>query len=118
MPISVFAASVISRAASHGRAFDEMLFHMPARYARLAEAGLIADAEAQNVYPDQELLSTCRTLFLDLPSMGRTILGLGLPTELLCALQTDGLAALPALDRACWEAFLAAEPRVARAASR
>jgi MoaA/NifB/PqqE/SkfB family radical SAM enzyme len=98
---------------SMGRAFDEMLFHFtPALQYRLAAAGRIAAVEAQNVYPDSELVRVCRTLSLDLRSMRRTVLRLGVPTELLDSIKRDGLEALPAIDRACWNAFVAKDPPI------
>jgi hypothetical protein len=46
---------------------------------------------------------------LDLPSIRRTLLGVGLPTEMAGEIEAKGLAALSPLDQECWEAFQKAD---------
>ena len=95
---------------SMGRAFDEMLFHLtPALQYRLAASGRIAGFEIQNAYPDSKLVGVCRSLSLDLRSLRRTALALGVATERLNSLVDHGLEALTEIDRACWDAFLGAD---------
>ena len=96
---------------SMGRAFDEMLFHFtPALQYRLAESNRMAAIQLQNVYPDSDLVKRCRELSLDLRSLRRTALSVGLPVEILNVIQRDGLDALPEIDQKCWRAFIASEP--------
>jgi MoaA/NifB/PqqE/SkfB family radical SAM enzyme len=93
------------------RAFDEVMFHFtPSLKGRLIASGRIADAEAHNIIPDHDLVRACRVSGLNLPSLRRTVRQLGVATDRLHAIERDGAAALPALDRVCWQAFLAADP--------
>jgi MoaA/NifB/PqqE/SkfB family radical SAM enzyme len=92
------------------RTFDEAMFHFtPLLKSKLIASGRIAEAEEHSIYPDHNLVRACRALSLDLPSLRRTVLRLGLPTERLHSLESEGLAALPPLDRDCWDAFLASD---------
>jgi integrase len=89
------------------RTFDEVMFHFtPLLKSRLIESKRIAEAEARSIYDDQEVVRACRALSLDLPSLRRTFMRLGLSTDRLRCIETDGIAALPTLDRDCWDAFL------------
>lgn len=94
------------KACGLGRVFDEIMSHFTPFLKRgLIASGRIAEAETRSVYPDYELVCACRCHGLDLPSLRRTAIRLGRPLESLRVIETEGLAALPALDRACWEAF-------------
>lgn len=89
------------------RTFDEMMFHFtPLLKSRLIESKRIAEAELRSIYDDQEVVRACRALSLDLRSLRRTFTGLGLSTDRLRCIETEGVAALPTLDRDCWDAFL------------
>jgi MoaA/NifB/PqqE/SkfB family radical SAM enzyme len=92
------------------RAFDEVSFHFtPLLKKNLVASRRCAEAEAEIEYPDSELVRVCRSLSLDLRSLRRTLLKLGVPVERLDAIRRDGLAAVPEIDRACWQAFLATD---------
>jgi MoaA/NifB/PqqE/SkfB family radical SAM enzyme len=98
------------KACGLGRAFDEVMFHFtPLLKSKLIASGKISDAETHNVYPDHDLVRACRSSGLNLPSLRRTVNRLGAHTERLRAIQSEGAAALPALDRTCWAAFLATD---------
>ena len=93
------------------RAFDELMFHFtPFLKGKLIDSGNIAETELRNSYPDQELVRTCERIGLDLPSLRRTFLGLGLAPERLEKLKTDGLAALAEFDQVCWRAYRDSNP--------
>jgi MoaA/NifB/PqqE/SkfB family radical SAM enzyme len=92
------------------RVFDETSFHFsPSLKKNIMEAKRIADVDSDNDYPDAELVRTCVDNRLDLPTVRRTLLRVGLPVERVRSIEIEGLAALPALDSACWEAFQAAD---------
>jgi MoaA/NifB/PqqE/SkfB family radical SAM enzyme len=92
------------------RVFDETSFHFsPKLKQNLIDEGRIAEINSENDFPDAALVRVCADNKLDLPSIRRTLLAVGLPVEMAGAIQTQGLAALPALDQACWEAFQKAD---------
>jgi MoaA/NifB/PqqE/SkfB family radical SAM enzyme len=92
------------------RPFDEVGFHFtPLLKKTLVASRRCAEAESQSGYPDSELVRVCRNLSLDLRSLRRTVLALGVPIERLHSIQEEGLNALPEIDKACWEAFLATD---------
>jgi MoaA/NifB/PqqE/SkfB family radical SAM enzyme len=89
-----------------GRAFDEVMFHFtPLLKAKLAEAGKLANAEAHSDYPDHELVRACHAIGLNLPSLRRSVQSVGVSTQHLEAIRTEGASVLPTLDRLCWDAF-------------
>lgn len=94
------------------RAFDEVSFH----FTPLLKKNLVASqrcAEAEILgggYPDSGLVRVCHSLSLDLPTLRRTVLKLDVPVERLNSIVHKGLRALPEIDRACWDAFLALDP--------
>jgi MoaA/NifB/PqqE/SkfB family radical SAM enzyme len=93
------------------RAFDEMSFHLtPSMKYILAITNWSAVEEARDVYPDSELVRACNALSLDLPKLRHTVLQLGVPVDDLYFIKRDGLRALPEIDRACWNAFIATDP--------
>ncbi len=88
------------------RVFDETSFHFsPHLKSKLIESGQLAQLSSENDFPDAGLVRACADNRLDLPSIRRTLAAVGLPVETAGAIQMQGLAALPALDQACWEAF-------------
>ena len=94
------------------RAFDEMSFHLTSSmkyYLAVTNGSAVEEAE-EDVYPDSELVRVCNGLSLDLPSLRRTVLKLGVPVDDLYYIKRDGLKALPEIDRACWNAFVASDP--------
>jgi MoaA/NifB/PqqE/SkfB family radical SAM enzyme len=95
------------------RAFDELTFHFtPFLKGKLIELGRITDGEANNAYPDHQLVRACSKAGLDLASLRRTLTRIGSPLERLNAIIDTGILALPELDRDCWGAFLATNPPV------
>jgi MoaA/NifB/PqqE/SkfB family radical SAM enzyme len=96
------------KACGIARPFDEVGFHFtPLLKKNLIASRRCAEAGAESSsYPDSELVRVCRSLSLDLRSLRRTVLGLGVSAERLDSIRSDGLDALPEIDRACWEAFL------------
>src|SRR5262249_57465593 len=62
-----------------------------------------------DIYSDCEVVRVCNGFSLDLPSLRRTVLKLGVPVDDLYRIKRDGLKALPEIDRACWNAFSAAD---------
>jgi hypothetical protein len=93
-----------------GRAFDEVMFHFtPLLKAKLAEAGKLANAEAHSDYPDHELVRACHANGLNLPSLRRSVQSVGVSTQHLEAIRTEGASVLPTLDRLCWDAFQKSE---------
>jgi hypothetical protein len=88
------------------RVFDETSFHLSPKLKKdLIEAKRISDIDSENDYPDAELVRVCVNSRLDLPSVRRSLLHLNLPIDPIRRIEAEGLAALPALDHACWEAF-------------
>ena len=51
------------------------------------------------------MVRTCVENWLDLPSIRHTLRELDLPVEMSEQIESLKLAALPALDQACWDAF-------------
>jgi hypothetical protein len=93
------------------RAFDEMSFHLTSslKYILAITNGSAIDETPEDVYPDSELVRVCNGLSLDLPSLRRTVLKLGVSVDDLYWIKRDGLKALEKIDRACWDAFLATD---------
>lgn len=88
------------------RVFDETSFHFsPKMKQALIAAGRVSELDQQNDYPDAKLVAACIASRLDLPSIRRTLLGLGLPVEMADQIITHGPDGVPGLDLACWEAF-------------
>jgi MoaA/NifB/PqqE/SkfB family radical SAM enzyme len=88
------------------RVFDEMSFHFSPKLKKgLIAEGRISEVDGENDYPDALLVRRCVENRLDLPSIRRSLLHLDLKPEMAAPLAHEGLAALPALDRACWAAF-------------
>lgn len=93
------------------RVFDETSFHFsPNMKQGLLRDGRLTDIDAENDYPDAELVRTCVRNGIDLPTVRRTLFRVGLSTDLAGRIEQDGIAALTAIDHACWEAFQAADP--------
>lgn len=92
------------------RVFDETSFHFSPHLKKdLIESGRLAQINGANDFPDADLVRACVENRLDLPSIRRTLLAVGLPVETAGAIQAQGLAALPALEQACWDAFQKAD---------
>jgi hypothetical protein len=92
------------------RVFDEMSFHFsPKLKQALIAQGRISEVYGEKDYPDALLVRRCVENRLDLPSIRRSLLHLDLGPEMAAPLENEGLNALPALDRACWTAFRAAD---------
>jgi MoaA/NifB/PqqE/SkfB family radical SAM enzyme len=88
------------------RVFDETSFHFSAYLKqRLLASGELSDVHSKSDYPEEQLVRTCVENRLDLPSIRHTLLQLKIPVEMVEQIEALGLAALPALDEACWEAF-------------
>jgi hypothetical protein len=88
------------------RIFDEVGSHLaPLLRRRLDETGRAAELDARDYSSYAGLVRAAQKERLDLPSLRRTLLQLDLATEALGAIETDGAAALPTLDRLAWEAF-------------
>ena len=86
--------------------FDEVGFHLsPQLKHSLIASGWLSEAHRENDYPEELLVRTCVENRLDLPSIRHTLLRLNLPVEMAEQIETLGLAALPRLEKACWEAF-------------
>jgi hypothetical protein len=86
------------------------LFHFtPLLKSKLLVSRRIAEAEERSVYPDHNLVRSCRAFSLDLPSLRRTMARFGLPTERLRSIEANAREALRELDRDCWAAFLASD---------
>jgi MoaA/NifB/PqqE/SkfB family radical SAM enzyme len=94
------------------RSFDEIAFHVTPLLKKTRRAAARPEA-TDDGYPDAALVGVCRNLALDLRSLRRTVLGLGLPVERLNPIAEVGLAALPDIDRACWDAFRRGDPPAA-----
>lgn len=94
------------RVCGMSRVFDETSFHLSPKLKQdLIKAKRLSDIESQNDYPDAGLVKACVDNRLDLPSIRRTLLRVGLPVEKSHVIEKEGTAPLPMLDRACWEAF-------------
>lgn len=92
------------------RVFDETSFHFSPHLKKdLINSGRLTQINSDDDFPDAALVRACVDNRLDLPSIRRTLLAVALPVEMADAIETQGLAALPALDQACWEAFQKAE---------
>ena len=88
------------------RVFDETSFHFsPHLKMDLIKSGRLTQLSGENDFPDAALVRACVDNRLDLPSIRRTLLAVGLPADLARDIEGKGLAALPALDQACWAAF-------------
>ena len=92
------------------RVFDETSFHFsPHLKMDLIKAGRLTQLNSESDFPDAALVRACVDNGLDLPSIRRTLLAVGLPAEMAGAIESKGLAALAALDQACWDAFQKAD---------
>jgi hypothetical protein len=88
------------------RVFDETGFHFsPQLKHSLIASGWLSEAHRENDYPEELLVRTCVWNRLDLPNIRHTLLRLNVPVEMAEQIETLGLAALPPLEQACWEAF-------------
>jgi MoaA/NifB/PqqE/SkfB family radical SAM enzyme len=88
------------------RVFDEIGFHLsPQLKHSLIASGFLSEAHRENDYPEELLVRTCVENRLDLPSIRHTLLQLNVSVEMAEQIETLGLAALPPLEQACWEAF-------------
>jgi MoaA/NifB/PqqE/SkfB family radical SAM enzyme len=88
------------------RVFDETSFHFSAYLKqRLIASGELSETHSKSDYPEEQLVRTCVENRLDLPSIRQTLLRLNVPVKMAEQIETLGLAALPALEQACWEAF-------------
>jgi wyosine [tRNA(Phe)-imidazoG37] synthetase (radical SAM superfamily) len=88
------------------RVFDETSFHFsPKLKQRLIASRELSESHSENDYPEEQLVRTCVESRLDLPSIRHTLLRLNIPVEMAEQIEALGLAALPALEQACWEAF-------------
>jgi hypothetical protein len=86
--------------------FDETSFHFSAYLKqRLIASGELSETHSKSDYPEEQLVRTCVENRLDLPSIRQTLLRLNVPVKMAEQIETLGLAALPALEQACWEAF-------------
>jgi MoaA/NifB/PqqE/SkfB family radical SAM enzyme len=98
------------RVCGMSRIFDETSFHFsPNLKKELIAAGRLGEINSDNDYPDAELVRQCVENRVDLPSVRRTLLALNLPVEMAGQIENRGLAALPALEDACWDAFKTAD---------
>ena len=94
------------RVCGMSRVFDETSFHLSPKLKQdLIAAGRLSEIDNENDYPDAQLVRTCVENGLDLPSIRRSLLRLNLPLEMAAQIETKGTAALPTIERACWEAF-------------
>ena len=64
------------------------------------------------------MVRTCVENRLDLPSIRHTLRELDLPVEMSEQIESLKLAALPALDQACWDAFRKLDATAGSAARR
>src|SRR5262245_52131535 len=88
------------------RVFDETSFHYSAYLKQqLIASGQLSDKHSKTDYPEQQLVRVCVESRLDLPSIRHTLLRLNVPVDMSQQIETLGLAALPALEQACWDAF-------------
>jgi MoaA/NifB/PqqE/SkfB family radical SAM enzyme len=94
------------RACNLGRVFDESGFHLSPRLKHvLIASGQLPERHRESDYPEEQLVRTCVENRLDLPSIRHTLRELDLPVEMSEQIESLKLAALPALDQACWDAF-------------
>jgi MoaA/NifB/PqqE/SkfB family radical SAM enzyme len=94
------------RACNLGRVFDESGFHLSPQLKHvLIAAGQLPESHRESDYPEEQLVRTCVENRLDLPSIRHTLRELDLPVEMSEQIESLKLAALPALDQACWDAF-------------
>src|SRR6516164_1689945 len=88
------------------RVFDETSFHFSAYLKKqLIASGQLSDKHSKSDYPEQQLVRVCVESRLDLPSIRHTLLRLNVPVEMAEQIESLGVAALPALEQACWDAF-------------
>ena len=94
------------RVCNLGRVFDESGFHLSPQLKHvLIAAGQLPETHRESDYPEEQLVRTCVEIRLDLPSIRHTLRELDLPVEMSEQIESLKLAALPALDQACWDAF-------------
>ena len=94
------------RACNLGRVFDESGFHLSPQLKHvLIASGQLPESHRESDYPEEQLVRTCVENRLDLPSIRHTLRELDLPVEMSEQIESLKLAALPALDQACWDAF-------------
>lgn len=94
------------RACNLGRVFDESGFHLSPQLKHvLIASGQLPESHRESDYPEEQLVRTCVENRLDLPSIRHTLRELDLPVEKSEQIESLKLAALPALDQACWDAF-------------
>jgi hypothetical protein len=94
------------RVCNLNRVFDESGFHLsPQLKHTLIASGVLPESHRESDYPEEQLVRTCVENRLDLPSIRHTLRELDLPVEMSEQIETLRLAALPALDQACWDAF-------------
>jgi len=94
------------RACNLGRVFDESGFHLSPQLKHvLIASGQLPESHRESDYPEEQLVRTCVENRLDLPSIRHTLRELDLPVEMSEQIENLKLAALPALDQACWDAF-------------
>lgn len=94
------------RACNLGRVFDESGFHLSPQLKHvLIASGQLPESHRESDYPEEQLVRTCVENRLDLPSIRYTLRELDLPVEMSEQIESLKLAALPALDQACWDAF-------------
>jgi wyosine [tRNA(Phe)-imidazoG37] synthetase (radical SAM superfamily) len=92
------------------RVFDETSFHYSAYLKKhMIASGELSEIHSHSDYPEEELVRACVENRLDLPGIRHTLLCLNLPVEMSEQIENLGLAALPPLEQACWEAFKAME---------
>jgi MoaA/NifB/PqqE/SkfB family radical SAM enzyme len=88
------------------RVFDETGFHFSAYLKqRLIASGELSESHSKSDYPEEQLVRTCVENRLDLPSIRHTLLRLNVPVEMAEQIESLGVAALPVLEQACWDAF-------------
>ena len=94
------------RVCNLGRVFDESGFHLSPQLKHvLIASGQLPETHRESDYPEEQLVRTCVENRLDLPSIRHTLRELDLPVEMSEQIESLKLAALPALDQACWDAF-------------
>jgi MoaA/NifB/PqqE/SkfB family radical SAM enzyme len=94
------------RVCNLGRVFDESGFHLSPQLKHvLIASGQLPESHRESDYPEEQLVRTCVENRLDLPSIRHTLRELDLPVEMSEQIESLKLAALPALDQACWDAF-------------
>ena len=94
------------RVCGMSRVFDETSFHFsPYLKKTLVKSGRLSEVDSANDYPDAALVRKCTESKIDLPGIRRTLLRLNLSTDYATPIETQGAAALPLLEEACWQAF-------------